>query len=175
MELLQLVKLFCLKKVNNDMEKKTFTGTISEINQFLFKFDKNIEYDITIDKHRNKRSLNANAYSWKLQNEIANQLRVSKEEVHFQMLKDYGQRDYVSILANVNPNDHFDYFEEQGIFKHSGNTFKSYLIYKPTHKYTSKEMSIFINGVVQEAKNLGIETLEDKELNEMIKEMEKYE
>ena len=157
------------------MEKKTFTGTIEEIKQFLFKFDKNTEYDITIDKHRNKRSLNANAYSWVLQNEIANRLRLSKEEVHFQMLKDYGQRDYVSLLASVNPNDYFDYYEEQGTFKHAGNTFKSYLVFKGTRKYNSKEMSIFIDGLVQEAKNLGIETLEDKEIKEMIEEMEFYE
>ena len=157
------------------MEKKTFTGTIAAINQFLFKFNKNIVYDITIDKHRDKRSLNANNYAWKLMTEIGNQLRMSKEEVYMQMLKDYGQREYVCLLANVNPNRISKYYEEQGIFKQNGNTFKSYMFYVGTSQYNSKEMSIFIDGLVQEAKNLGIETLEDKELNEMIKEMEKYE
>ena len=153
----------------------TFTGTKEEIQQFLFKLDKNIKYDIKIEKHRNKRSLDANAYSWVLQNEISNVLRVSKEEIHFEMLKAYGQRDYVSLLANIDPSPYFPYFEEQGTFKHGNNTFKSYMIYKPTRHYDSREMSIFISGLVQEAKNLGIETKEDKEIKTMIEEMEKYE
>ena len=137
---------------------------------------KNLKINILLkNKHRNKRSLNANAYSWVLQNEIANRLRISKEEIHVQMLKDYGQRDYISILASVNPKDYFDYYEEQGTFKNAGNTFKSYLVFKGTHRYDSKEMSVFIDGVIQEARNLGIETLEEKEIQKMIKEMESYE
>ena len=151
----------------------TFTGTKAEIQQFLFKLDKDTIYDLKIDKHRNKRSLNANAYSWALQNELSNVMRLSKEEVHFQMLKDYGQRNYECILASVTP--WWDYYEYQGTFKHAGNTFKSYLVYKPTHKYNSKEMAIFIDGLVQECRNLGIETLEDIEIKQMIEEMERNE
>ncbi len=151
----------------------TFTGTKAEISQFLYKLDKDTKYDIKIDKHRNKRSLDANAYSWVLQTEIANVLRISKEEVHFDMLKAYGQRDYVSLLANVNIADYYTYYEEVGTFKQNNNNFKSYMIYKGTHNYNSKEMSIFIDGVVQEARNLGIETLEDREINSLIEEMEK--
>ena len=153
----------------------TFTGNKTVINQYLFKLDKDTIWDVKIEKHRNKRSLDANAYSWVLQNEIANILRLSKEEVHFEMLKNYGQRDYVSLLANINPSQYFDYYEENGTFKHANNTFKSYLIYKPTRNYNSKEMSIFIDGLVQEARNLGIQTKEDYEIEQMIKEMEKYE
>ncbi len=151
----------------------TFTGTKAEINQFLYKLDKDTVWDIKIDKHREKRSLEANAYSWVLQNEISNVLRLSKEEVHFQMLKDYGQRDYISALASVNIANYYDYFEEKSTFKQNGKLFKSYVIYRGTHTYDSREMSIFIDGVVQEARNLGIETLEDREIEKLIKEMEK--
>lgn len=153
----------------------TFTGNKVEIQQFLFKLDKDTVYDLKIDKHRNKRSLNANAYSWALQNELSNVMRLSKEEVHFEMLKRYGQRDYVSLLANIDPSFYFEYYEEQGVYKHGNNTFKSYMIYKPTRKYDSREMSVFIDGIVQECRNLGIETLEDLEIKQMIEEMEKYE
>lgn len=151
----------------------TFTGTKLEISQFLYKLDKDTIWDIKIDKHRNKRSLDANAYSWVLQTEIANVLRISKEEVHFDMLKNYGQRDYMSMLANIDIDNYYTYYEEVGTFRQNGNTFKSYMIYKGTHNYDSREMSIFIDGVVQEARNLGIETLEDKEINSLIEEMEK--
>jgi len=33
-------------------------------------------------------------------------------------------------------------------------------------------MSIFIDGLVQEARNLGIETLKDKEIKKLIEDME---
>lgn len=151
----------------------TFTGTKIEIQQFLYKLDKSTIYDLKIDKHRNKRSLDANNYAWHLINEIANALRMSKEEVYLRMLKDYGQREYVSMLANVNPSRISKYYEEQGMFKHNNNTFKSYMFYIGTSQYDSREMAIFIDGLVQEAKQLGIETLEDIEIQELLKEMEK--
>lgn len=151
----------------------TFTGTKIEIQQFLYKLDKSTIYDLKIDKHRNKRSLDANNYAWHLINEISNALRLSKEEVYLQMLKSYGQREYVSMLANVNPSRISKYYEEQGTFKHNNNTFKSYMFYIGTSQYDSREMAIFIDGLVQEAKQLGIETLEDIEIQELLKEMEK--
>ena len=151
----------------------TFTGTKTEIQQFLYKLDKDTKYDLKINKHRNKRSLDANNYAWHLINEISNALRRSKEEVYLQMLKSYGQREYVSMLANVNPSRISKYYEEQGMFKHNNNTFKSYMFYIGTSQYDSREMAIFIDGLVQEAKQLGIETLEDIEIQELLKEMEK--
>ena len=42
---------------------------------------------IKIDKYREKRSLNANNYAWKLLTEIGNRLRASKEDVYLDMLK----------------------------------------------------------------------------------------
>lgn len=150
----------------------TFTGTKAEISQFLFKLDKDTIWDIKVDKHRNKRSLNANNYAWALINEIANAMRLSKEKVYFQMLKDYGQRDMIPMLSNINPSDYFKYYEKIGVIKRNDNTFISYMVYKGTSTYDSKEMSIFIDGLVQEARTLGIETLEDKEINRLIEEME---
>ena len=50
----------------------TFTGNKAEIQQFLFKLDKDTVYDLKIDKHRNRRSLDANNYAWHLISEIAN-------------------------------------------------------------------------------------------------------
>lgn len=150
----------------------TFTGNKTAISQWLFKLDKDTIYDVKIEKHRNKRSLDANAYSWVLQNEIANALRLSKEEVHFEMLKNYGQRDFISTLADVNIADYYNYYELKNTYEKDGKKFKSYIIYRGTHTYNSKEMSIFIDGVVQEARNLGIETLKDKEIKALIEKME---
>lgn len=146
----------------------TFSGTKTEIQQFLYKLDKNTIYDLKIDKHKEKRSLDANNYAWHLITEIANALRISKEEVYLQMLKDYGQRDYTSMLINVDISKYYKYYEEVGTFKQNNNVFKSYLLFKGTSQYDSREMSIFIDGLVQEARQLGIETLEDLEIKNLI-------
>lgn len=52
--------------------------------------DSDKEYVIECREYRKKRSLNANSYYWALINEIANTLRMSKEELHFKMLKGNG-------------------------------------------------------------------------------------
>ena len=153
----------------------TFTGNKSEIQQFLFKLDKDTIYDLKIDKHRNKRSLNANAYAWVLITELGNQLRLSKEEIYLQMLKEYGQVLLVPFLKGITPSGYAKYYEFEKSTTISGKKADYYRIYKGSSEFDSKEMSIFIDGLVQECKNLGIETLEDLEIKQMIKEMEEYE
>ena len=51
-------------------------------------------------------------------------------------------------------------------YKSNGN-FDSYLMIKGSSDYDSKEMAHFIDCVVQEAKELGIETLTPTELERM--------
>lgn len=113
---------------------------------------------IKIDKFTKKRSLNANNYAWKLITEIGNATRQSKEDVYFVMLKRYGQSDLVSVLAKVPAGDYFKYYEEAGESTLNGKLFKHYRVYKGSSEFDTKEMSIFIDGVVSEAKDLGIPT-----------------
>ena len=54
------------------------TGKIDKFIREIFCLDKDIVYDVKIDKHREKRSLNANSYLWKLVTEIVNVLSKSK-------------------------------------------------------------------------------------------------
>ena len=77
------------------------TCKIDKILPLLFRLDKDTIYDVKITKHREKRSLNANSYLWKLVTEIGNALSKSKEEVYLQMLIDYGQSEMVSILSEI--------------------------------------------------------------------------
>ena len=120
--------------------------------------NQNEEQQFEIKEHKEKRSLNANNYAWHLIGEISNILRKSKEEVYLQMLKDYGQREMVSILSSININGYFKYWEKAGVSVLNNKEFTHYYIYKGTSEYDTKEMSIFIDGVIQEAEQLGIET-----------------
>jgi len=146
------------------------TGKIEKFLPLLFRLDKDTVYDVKIDKHREKRSLNANAYLWKLVTEIGNVLNKSKEEVYLQMLIDYGQSEMVSILSEIDVKGYFKYYKLAGTSILNGKEFNHYKIYKGSSEYDTKEMSILLNGVVQEAKNLGIKTKDDIEVERLIKE-----
>ena len=122
---------------------------------------------LKIDKYREKRSLNANAYAWLLIGKIGNSTRASKEEVYFNMLKDYGQSDLVSVLAHIPVEHYFKYYEEAGESTLNGKLFKHYRVYKGSSEFDTREMSIFIDGIVSEAKNLGIETMTPNEIAKM--------
>lgn len=144
--------------------KKTFTGTLEQIKLFLWEFKKDKLYDIEIKLHRNKRSLDANSYMWVLVTKIANTLRKSKEEIYLQMLKDYGQAMLVPIKAGDNPNGYFKYFDYECSRLINGKKADYYKVYKGSSEYDTYEMSVLIDGVVQEAKGLEIETLPPHEL-----------
>lgn len=141
------------------------TGNSEKIIAWLFQQERNKIYEIK--EHKEKRSLNANNYAWKLMTEIGNVLLKSKEEIYLQMLKDYGQSEMISIKSDINIKGYFKYYEIAGQSILNGTAFTHYKIFKGTSEYDSKEMSIFIDGVVQEAKQLGIETKTPQELEEL--------
>lgn len=132
------------------------------------------EKQFEVTEYHPKRSLNANAYAWALINKIADATRKSKEEVYLQMLKDYGQSEFVSVRSDINVKGYFKYYEEYGKGHVEGREFTHYKVYKGSSEYDSKEMAILIDGIVQEAKALDIETRTPAEIEQMIKEMESH-
>lgn len=144
------------------------TGKITKFLQDIFNLDKEVIYDVKIDKHREKRSINANNYLWELCTQIGNVLRKSKEEVYFEMLVEYGQSIMVSVLSNVNMNGFYKYFKEAGKSILNGKEFTHYKLYKGSSEYDTKEMYILLEGVVQEARQLGIKTKEDYEIKKIM-------
>lgn len=149
------------------------TGKIDKFLPLIFRLDKDTVYDVKIDKHREKRSLNANAYLWKLVTEIGNIMRLSKEEVYENMLKSYGQSIMIPLPKENNPSGYSKYYEYECSKQLNGKDADWYKIYKGSSEYDTKEMSILLEGVVQEAKNLGIKTKDDVELERLIKEWER--
>jgi len=143
-------------------------GNAKQIINWLFNQDK--EKTFEINEYKEKRSLNANNYVWKLITEIGNVLRKSKEEVYLQMLKDYGQQEMVSVLSSIDISGYFKYYQKAGTSILNDKEFTHYRIFKGTSEYNTKEMSIFIDGVVQEAKQLGIDTRTPEEIDRLKRE-----
>ena len=131
------------------------------------------QYEIT--EYHPKRSLSANAYAWALIQKIAESMTPprSKNEVYLQMLKDYGQSEFVSVLSDINVSGYFKYYEEYGKGHVEGREFTHYKVYKGSSEMDSREMAILIDGIIQEARQLGIETITPAEKEKLLKEMER--
>lgn len=139
----------------------------------LCKFD---NLDVEIKKHREKRSLDANAYAWVIMSKIAHVIGSSKEEVYEEMLHRYGvlYEDSDGYIA-VTVKSSVDMKKVDGhwqLIRDNGN-FKAYAMIKGSSQYNTKEMSCFIDGIVSDAKELWIETLPPEELERMMSAYEK--
>jgi hypothetical protein len=122
---------------------------------------------IEVKPYRPHRSLNANAYAWTLIGKIADAVRAGKDEVYLKLLKRYGQSELISVLSHVPIENYVKYFEEAGESKLNGKDFTHYRVYKGSSEFDTREMSIFIDGVVSEAKDLGIQTETPNQIAEM--------
>jgi hypothetical protein len=130
--------------------------------------------EIDLHQQKKKRSLDANSYAWVLITKIADALRTSKEELYIEMLKRYGQREkeLISIIDDEKAlemihkalNNHCCVVGEGTV---NGKEFKHLAILIGSSQYDSRSMAILIDGIVSEAKELGIETMTPKELQEL--------
>ena len=139
----------------------------AEIKRFAYNF-KAGNYEI--ERKKKKRSTDANALCWKLCTEIANVLRTEKECIYVDMLKKYGQSDVVSVLSSVDVKGYFKYFDEFGKGTVNGKEFTHYRVYKGSSEYDTKEMSILIDGIIDDAKALDIEVISEREKSLLLEE-----
>lgn len=133
------------------------------------------EIAIEVKIRRNKRSLNANAYFHVLMGKIAEKLKISKQRAKNLLLAKYGQREIledgpfiISILSNVDMLEREDiHCVPVGYGEVNGKDFTHWAVLKPSHEYDTKEMAELIDGTIEDAKELGIETLSPAELERM--------
>lgn len=141
------------------------TGRPQALIQWLFEQDRDKLFDIK--EHKEKRSLNANAYCWTLIGKIADALRISKDVVYLDALRQFGQSEIVSVLSNINVTGYFKYYEVVGTGHVEGKEFTHYKVFKGSSEYDSREMSILIDGIVGIASDLEIETLPPAEIERL--------
>ena len=146
-------------------------GNKNDIINYLLDKPDTKQYEIK--EHRIKRSLDSNSYCWVLCTKIAEVLNTTKDEVYLQELKRYGQSLLVPVAKDKKPDGYFKYYQFESRRKLNGVVVDFYKVFKGSSEYDSKEMSILLNGIVEDAKELDIETLEDIRIKELIKEWEK--
>lgn len=125
--------------------------------------------DIDIDKHREKRSLDANAYCWALIGKIADTVGATKDEIYLAMLKKYGQ----TFVCKI-PNNHIDRFKRSEKYWEEHESLDAeekaqyFRVWVGSSHYNTEEMSIFINGIVSEATELDIDVRTPDQIAEMM-------
>lgn len=139
------------------------TGTPKDLIRWLLVQDDDLVFEIK--PYKEKRSKNANSYAWVLIGKIADALRSSKDEVYLEMLKRYGQGELVSVVSSINVRGLFKYYEVAGETTLNGKGFTHYRVFKGSSEYDTREMSVLIDGIVSEAKLLGIETMTPEQLS----------
>lgn len=130
--------------------------------------DKGKELVIDTKRYSEKRSLNANAYFWKLCDEISKVLNTTKDAVYMLQLNKYGV--FVDVEVAVEDavaylRDKFRYIEEyyDGLDRYIARC------YFGSSHYNKAEMSRLIDGTVQDAHDLGIDTWTQAEIDNLIK------
>ena len=173
-------------------KKITVTLEINEAERFIKGVDelKKLEkLSIIIKPFRRKRSLSANAYFHVLITKIAEKVGTSKAEAKNLMIGRYGQPELIkgniAVLKTNVPTD-IMYKKEDvhtvaiGRRLEKGKEVVFYRLMRGSHTYDSREMSELIKGTIQEAEDLGIETLTPRELEQILekwkprKQAEKY-
>ena len=157
------------------------TGTAKELVFLLAKIadTDNKVYDLV--EHKEKRSLSQNNYYWQLAGKVADKLRISKSRLHNDMLRHYGQTMWIDekpvcvMIPDTDESENTAWESDTIHLKptsvtidgENGITYRQWKMLRGSHDYNTREMSILLDGLIQEAKQLDIETMTPTELADM--------
>lgn len=140
-------------------------GTAETLVKWLF--NQSREKIFEVKEHKARRTLTQNAYMWSLINEIANKMKLSKEETYIKMLKDYSQVAKVTVRADIGVSRFFRYYEFERETQINGVKFNIYKVYEGSSQMDKNEFRTLLDGVIQEAQQLGICTLTTNEIERL--------
>lgn len=133
---------------------------------------------VKLARYSEKRSLNANAYFHVLLNRIAEILELPMTEVKNQLIRDYGTFEVIegqipTFLQRAKYetkvlNWEGIHVKPIGREWKDGEEWVRFAWMRGSHTYNTQEMNRLISGTVEEAKQLGIETLPPAEIERMI-------
>lgn len=159
-----------------DTNRFRITFEVNENDIVKAEYDKLKSYDklkIKAVKYTQRRSLDANAYFHVLVGKIADALTISKAKAKNVLICKYGQPQLLPdgdiMVYKTNAPEEFMWEQESihaiPVKYEEKATF--YRIYRGSHTYDTKEMSVLIDGTVADTKELGVETATPAEIAEM--------
>lgn len=129
---------------------------------------------LTLVKWRERRSKDANAYFHVLADKLADVMRMSKPKMKNYLLYRYGQKardndgNLVIIKTNADENELVERSDLHCWYlRDADDGTPMYVLLQHSRFYDTREMAILIDGVVDECKAVGIETMTPDELAEI--------
>ena len=156
-----------------------FTGTARELVFQLARIEDDRVFDVV--EHKEKRSLSQNAYYWVLIGKVADKHRISKSRLHNNMLRHYGQRLFIDdkpVIVYLPDTEESENTAMESDTVHlkqtssvmegnNGITYRAWVMLRGSHDYNTKEMTVLLDGLIQEAKQVDVEVLTPAQLEEM--------
>lgn len=133
----------------------------------------NRDVSIEIKNKYKRRTLDSNSYMWYLAEEIAKELGITKDEVYRDAIKNVGEFEILPI-KNEAVEKFIEAWEHNGkgwvcelLGKSKINGYTNVITYYGSSIYNTKSMSRLIDLMLEEANQLGIETLSDIEIQKL--------
>ena len=126
--------------------------------------------NLELKKYKKKRSLDCNAYMWVLLQKLQESLNIPKEEIYKDAIKNIGVYEVVPV-KDVAVDRFIEAWKHNGIgwvceiTKSKLEGFTNVIAYYGSSTYNSAEMSRLIDLIIQECKQLNIETLTPEQLS----------
>ena len=125
---------------------------------------------ITIKKYRLKRSLDANSYYWVLITKLAKKKETSNEELHNEMIAEYGFPELIDgqlVRMSIPDTDESDNIIRKSSAYHlkpttqiiqgkDGVNYRTYIMMRGSSTYNTEEMARLIEGLIYECKSSGM-------------------
>lgn len=154
-------------------QKLTFTLTQKQdVSDLKAICDKKKLIAIECKEHRKKRSLDANGMLWAICTQIAAAIKSSKDEVYLTMLERYGVFTHVIVKPEAveRIKQEWRTCRVLGEVTVNGKTGIQIQCYYGSHLYDSKEFSVLLDGVISEAREMGIEVISEQDKQLLIQE-----
>lgn len=150
------------------------TADLAEVSEAVVSLKKGKEWEVEFKPIRKKRSLSANAYAWVLMDKLAQKLGVSKMDVYREQIRLYGNS-YIAVINKADLKRFKETWTGNGlgwIVEPLNESFGNVevLTYPGTSTYNTAEMARFIDGLVTECREQGIETMEPGRLKSLVEE-----
>ena len=133
------------------------------------------EVEIEIKKWRKKRSLDANAYCWVLINKLAEKLGKSRDEVYREAIRSIGGVSDVICVREKAADALIAGWQHNGtgwqaeMMESKIKGCVNVILYYGSSVYDTKQMAALIDHIVQDCEAVGIPTMTDEQIEEMMR------
>lgn len=163
-----------MESVKWTFDRTNLYGVLQTVSNFCSKLPPDKKCDIEIKEHRNRRSLDANAYFWVLCDKLAQHTSVPKTEIYRRAIKEIGgvsdtvcaKEEAADKLCKTWEQNGIGWMAERAESKLEGCV--NITLYYGSSTYDTAQMSRLIDNLIQECKDAEIETMTPMELAQLM-------